>query len=141
MATPRSWSLLTLVGPSSSGYSLIQDSAASTSSTFLCWDCETSVDELSPDVHLERCRSTGKGWRWRGCAGAGQGGLQGSPGSPAGVWWQQPKLQCRWGNPHGITSPRTAGTHELQQLLGKALSFWQRENRGEQAYWLNFSWV
>lgn len=76
--------------------------------------------------------SPGRGWGWRGCAGQGslgcRGALLGSPVAAGTSPRHHIPLGCR-------------DTCELQQLLGKASSFWQRENHGEQAHWLNFSWV
>lgn len=84
------------------------------------------MDELSPAVHLEPSPPTGKGWGWRGWAGAGLGGLQGSPGTLLGSGGSRQSSSGSRDTPMAAHPPGLQGhvqPCELQQLLGKALSF------------------
>lgn len=80
------------------------------------------------DKQLEPCTSIGKGWRWRGCAGAGPGGLQGSPRTLLGSGGSSQNSSGSGdifmaSHPHGTTSLCTAGTHgENVELLTKRKS-------------------
>lgn len=134
--------MLTRVGPSSSGYSVIQDLLPPPPRVPVVW-LESLMDELSPAVQLEPCTSMGKGCRWRGCAAAGQGGLQGSPRTLLGSGGSSQNSSgsgdiLMASHLHGITSLCTAGTHgENFELLTKRNS-WRTRMLAKLFLGLNF---
>lgn len=82
----------------------IQDLAASISSAFPYTGLgDHQGGGPSQHVYLEPCKSGGKSWKIWGRAGAGQRGAQ---GSPAEVWWQQPKPRCPGDTQGGVTLGR-----------------------------------